>query len=282
MECRHATSCQEATCESNVCVYTDVESDIPCCDSNEDCDDQLECTDDECVDTTCVNTNLCRDDNPCTDDLCTDDGCQFVYNGLCDACFDVANCTECLALEQCEWLLCPLLTDVDAMLPFEAAGSGLVVTNGTAQFNATFYNPNNISLVVTFNDTVPGHYVCSPRAYTGAENEFSTLLEETCPSVPCYDVSDDTDLIVAVTVTASVLLPVLLAVLGGVFILGAFLWRCRNARAGPLESLETFADFGTEGLSQNPLFVSGEIAVENAVFDADFDGLENLDLLAEP
>jgi len=273
-ECTHHNSCQEPRCTDNVCFYDDIETEQPCCIENDACNDNLNCTLDECIDNQCFNTNQCDDQNPCTDDLCTPRGCEYRYNGICDACFDIANCTQCLALEQCEWLLCPLTTDVDSLLPAEAAGSGLRIVNGTAQFNATVYSPTNISLVLSFNDTIPGHYLCSPRLYTDAENDQSRELESTCPSVPCYIVEDDTDLVIAVTVTASILLPVLLAALGGVFALGAFLWRCRAAQTGPLEVLDTFEDFGVEGLSENPLFVSGEITAENAAYDVAFDDFD--------
>jgi hypothetical protein len=96
----------------------------------------------------------------------------------------------------------------------------------------------------------------------------SQELDDTCPSVPCYNVEDDLDVIIAVTVTASVLLPILLAVLGGIVVVGLFLWRCRAQRAGPLESLNDFVDMNSEGLMGNPLFVSGEITAENAAFES--------------
>ncbi len=58
-----------------------------------DCNDEIACTDDTCVEGSCVHTRndaLCNDDDDCTDDYCDPEvgdqetGCVFVDNNTCD------------------------------------------------------------------------------------------------------------------------------------------------------------------------------------------------------
>lgn len=84
--------CVSGTCitETGFCDFVQIQG---CCDSNDDCDDSNECTDDVCDDNECTNTNNqdpCTDGNACTDDICSGGICV----GTPINCADQDVCTQ--------------------------------------------------------------------------------------------------------------------------------------------------------------------------------------------